>query len=165
MSTTRLTLSVQNFDWHILIHTDNSLIQSGCSKVYLIARSASDVEAAAIALNSLESPNKDPDAEAIPIVGDISKVNECERLAAEVAKTTKHVDILIPNAGATFIGQFDDYKEDDFANVMKVNVNSVFFTVQKWVMTLNAISYHLLIERSDLLLCCQLEEASTTLLE
>jgi NAD(P)-dependent dehydrogenase (short-subunit alcohol dehydrogenase family) len=132
----RPTPSVQYFGWHTLTHTANSLVQAGCSKVYLIARSASDVEAAAVALNSLESPNKDPDAEAIPIVGDISNVDECERLAAEVAKTTNHVDILITNAGATFIGQFDDYKEADFAEVMKVNVNSVFFTVQKWAIPL-----------------------------
>lgn len=89
--------------------------------------------AAAAALNNLAAPNKLPDARAVPIVADISKYAECERMAEEISKTTDHVDILVANAGATFIGKFEDYKEDDFANVMNVNVNSVFFSVQKYV--------------------------------
>lgn len=56
---------------------------------------------------------------------------DLERVAAEVSKTTDHIDVLLTNAGATFIGQLEDYKEEDFANVMNVNVNSVFFTIQK----------------------------------
>jgi NAD(P)-dependent dehydrogenase (short-subunit alcohol dehydrogenase family) len=99
--------------------------------VYLIARSESALADAAHALNNLKTPNKHPNAQAIPIVADISKPAECERAAAEVAKTTNHVNILIANAGATFIGKFDDYQEEDFGNVMNVNVNSVFFSVQK----------------------------------
>lgn len=85
------------------------------------------------ALNNLQGPNKHPNAQAIPIVADVSSAADLERAAAEVSKTTDHVDILLANAGATFIGQLEDYKEEDFANVMNVNVNSVFFTIQKSV--------------------------------
>jgi NAD(P)-dependent dehydrogenase (short-subunit alcohol dehydrogenase family) len=116
----------------------NSFIQSGCAKVYLIARTESDVKAAADALNNLSAPGKEPNAQAIPIVGDISKPGECERVAAEVAKTTDHVDILLANAGATYIAPFDDYNEDEFARVMHVNVNSVFFSIQKFTPLLAA---------------------------
>ncbi|KAM0561267.1 hypothetical protein ACHAPJ_003145 [Fusarium lateritium] len=111
----------------------SGLIQAGCSKVYLVARSAETLEDAARALNDLKTPNKHPEAVAIPIVGDVSSVQDLSRIAAEVAKTTDHVDILLANAGATFIGQLEDYTEADFANVMNVNVNSVFFTIQKYV--------------------------------
>ncbi|KAI8233502.1 hypothetical protein K4K54_010277 [Colletotrichum sp. SAR 10_86] len=52
-------------------------------------------------------------------------------MAAEISKTTDHVDILVANAGATFIGHMDDYKEDDFDRVMKMNVSSIFFSAQK----------------------------------
>ncbi|KAL3446330.1 gluconate 5-dehydrogenase [Aspergillus insuetus] len=114
------------------LHAASGFIQSGCAKVYLIARTESDVKAAADALNNLSAPGKEPNAQAIPIVGDISKAGECERVAAEVAKTTDHVDILLANAGATYIAQFDDYTEDEFARVMHVNVNSVFFSIQKF---------------------------------
>lgn len=106
-------------------------MQAGCAKVYLVARSQVQLEEAAAALNRLETPNKHPDAEAIPVVGDVSSAADLARVAAEVAKTTNHVDILLANAGATFIGKLEDYQEQDFANVMNVNVNSVFFSIQK----------------------------------
>ncbi|KAL3461886.1 gluconate 5-dehydrogenase [Aspergillus heterothallicus] len=120
------------------LHAASGFIQSGCSKVYLIARTESDVKVAAAALNNLDAPGKEQDAQAIPIVGDISKPGECERVAAEIAKTTDHVDILLANAGATYIAPFDEYTEDDFARVMNVNVNSVFFSIQKFTPLLAA---------------------------
>ncbi|KAI8310472.1 Rhamnolipids biosynthesis 3-oxoacyl-[acyl-carrier-protein] reductase [Colletotrichum sp. SAR11_59] len=52
-------------------------------------------------------------------------------MAAEISKTTGHVDISVANAGATFIGHMDEYKEDDFDRVMKMNVSSIFFSAQK----------------------------------
>ncbi|KAJ5379852.1 uncharacterized protein N7496_002280 [Penicillium cataractarum] len=110
----------------------SGFIQAGCSKVYLIARSESSLDEAATALNALKGPNIHPESRAIPIVGDVSSVTDLDRVVAEVSKTTDRVDILLANAGATFIGQLEDYKESDFANVMNVNVNSVFFTIQKF---------------------------------
>jgi NAD(P)-dependent dehydrogenase (short-subunit alcohol dehydrogenase family) len=99
--------------------------------VYLIARTAADVTAAAAALNALSTPNKHPEARAIPIVGDIARAAGCEAVAREIAQTTDHIDILLANAGATHIGPFDETSEADFARVMEVNVNSVFFSIQK----------------------------------
>ncbi|KIW22086.1 uncharacterized protein PV07_12503 [Cladophialophora immunda] len=107
------------------LQTASGFLQSGCSKVYLVARGAADLDAAAEALNSLSTPLKHGDAKAIPIVADIST-------------STDHVDVLVANAGATFIGRFDDYKEQDFANVMNVNVNSVFFSTQQLTSLLEA---------------------------
>lgn len=106
-------------------------IQAGCSKVYLLARSRDTLDEAVKALEDLKTPNKHPQTRAIPIVCDVSSADDLARAAAEVAKTTSHVNILLANAGATFIGQLEDYKQEDFANVMRVNVDSVFFTIQK----------------------------------
>lgn len=99
--------------------------------MYLVARSSDALAEAAVALNNLSSPNKYPGAQAIPIVADISNLDGCKQMAKEIAQTTTHVNILVANAGATFIGKLEAYQEEDFANVMNVNVNSVFFTIQQ----------------------------------
>lgn len=113
-------------------HGYGSFFQAGCRKVYIVARSSDALEEAAAALNTLSTPKKHPQAEAVPVVADISSTDGCRRMADEISKTTDHVDILVANAGATFIGKLEDYTEQDFATVMNVNVNSVFFSVQKY---------------------------------
>lgn len=108
-----------------------SLLQSGCSKVYISSRKAKACDEAAAELNAL--PNKRPGAQAIPIAADGSKAEELERLAAEVAKTTDHVDILFANAGATWGEAFERHPPSAFSKVMELNVNGVFYSVQKYV--------------------------------
>lgn len=54
---------------------------------------------------------------------------------AEVSKTTDHVDILFANAGATWGEKFDTHPEPAFQKVMDLNVKSVFYTVQKYVVS------------------------------
>jgi len=66
------------------------------------------------------------------VPADSSKISEIERLAAEVAKTTDHVDILFANAGASWGAPFETYPENAFSKVMDLNVKSVFYTVQKF---------------------------------
>jgi NAD(P)-dependent dehydrogenase (short-subunit alcohol dehydrogenase family) len=105
------------------------LLQAGCSKVYITARKAQGCEEAIEALNAL--PNKRPGALAISVPADISNLSEIERLAAEVQKTTDHVDILFANAGAAWNAPFDTFPEPAFQRVMDVNAKSVFFLVQK----------------------------------
>jgi NAD(P)-dependent dehydrogenase (short-subunit alcohol dehydrogenase family) len=105
-------------------------MQAGCSKVYITSRKAKACEEAVAALNAL--PNKRSGAVAISVPADSSKVSEIERLAAEVAKTTDHVDILFANAGATWGAPFETHPENAFSKVMDLNVKSVFYTVQKF---------------------------------
>lgn len=106
-----------------------SFLQAGCARVYIVARSEGPLNSAAKALNAL--PNKGPDAQAIAIVADISSQDGCTKMAVEISKTTDRVDIFVANAGATFIGDMDAHKEDDFDRVMKMNVSSIFFSAQK----------------------------------
>src|SRR5947199_7672015 len=61
----------------------HSMMQAGCSKIYITSRKAQACDDAVRALNAL--PNRHPGAQAIAIPADLAKVSEIERLAAEVA--------------------------------------------------------------------------------
>lgn len=90
------------------------------------------------ALNAL--PTKRPNAQAISVPADNSRMDELDRLVAEVSKTTDHVDILFANAGATWGEKFETHPEGAFSKVMDLNVKSVFYLVQKFapLLTKNA---------------------------
>jgi len=111
------------------LHAASGLLQAGCSKIYITSRKAQACTEAVEALNAL--PNKRPGAVAIAIPADFAKISEIERFAAEVAKTTDHIDILFANAGATWGAPFETHPDDAFSKVMDLNVKSVFYTVQK----------------------------------
>ncbi|ODM18766.1 hypothetical protein SI65_05383 [Aspergillus cristatus] len=112
------------------LHAASGLLQAGCSKVYITSRKASACEEAVAALNAL--PNKRPGAQAISVPADSSRMDELDRLVAEVNKTTDHVDILFANAGATWGEKFETHPEHAFSKVMDLNVKSVFYSVQKF---------------------------------
>ena len=109
----------------------HSLLQAGCSKVYITSRKKNACDEAVAALNAL--PNKRPGAKAISVPADSSKMEELDRLVAEIGKTTDHVDILFANAGATWGAKFDEFPESGFSKVMDLNVKSVFYSIQKYV--------------------------------
>jgi NAD(P)-dependent dehydrogenase (short-subunit alcohol dehydrogenase family) len=114
----------------------SSLLQAGCSKVYITSRKASACTEAVAALNAL--PNKPANSTAIAIPADLSKIDEIDRLAAEVGRTTGHVDILLANAGATWGERFETHPPQAFGKVLDLNVKSVFYTVQKFEPLLRA---------------------------
>ncbi|KAJ5738673.1 hypothetical protein N7493_001828 [Penicillium malachiteum] len=118
------------------LHAASGLLQAGCSKVYITSRKAQACDEAVAALNAL--PNKRPGAEAISVPADSAKMEELDRLAAEISKTTDHVDILFANAGATWGEKFDTHPESAFSKVMDLNVKSVFYTIQKLAPLLTA---------------------------
>ncbi|OJJ87670.1 oxidoreductase, short-chain dehydrogenase/reductase family [Aspergillus glaucus CBS 516.65] len=112
------------------LHAASGLLQAGCSKVYITSRKASACEEAVAVLNAL--PNKRPGTQAISVPADSSRMDELDRLVAEVKKTTDHVDILFANAGATWGEKFETHPEHAFSKVMDLNVKSVFYSVQKF---------------------------------
>ncbi|KAF7717182.1 Short-chain dehydrogenase/reductase (SDR) family protein [Penicillium ucsense] len=118
------------------LHAASGLLQAGCSKVYITSRKKDACDEAVAALNAL--PNKRPGAQAISVPADSSRVEEIERLAAEISKTTDHVDILFANAGATWGEKFDTHPDKMFSKVMDLNVKSVFYTIQKLAPLLQA---------------------------
>ncbi|KAJ5292028.1 hypothetical protein N7478_001279 [Penicillium angulare] len=118
------------------LHAASGLLQAGCAKVYITSRKQKACDEAVAALNAL--PNKRPGAIAISVPADSAKMDELDRLVAEIGKTTDHVDLLFANAGATWGEKFDTHPESAFSKVMDLNVKSIFYTIQKLTTLLTA---------------------------
>ncbi|CAI7633940.1 unnamed protein product [Penicillium pancosmium] len=104
------------------LHAASGLLQAGCAKVYITSRKENACDEAVAALNAL--PHKRPGAQAISVLANSSRVEELDRLAAEIRKATDHVDILFANAGASWGEKFDTHPEKMFSKVMDLNVKS-----------------------------------------
>jgi NAD(P)-dependent dehydrogenase (short-subunit alcohol dehydrogenase family) len=65
------------------------------------------------------------------VVGDVSRLEDLDRLYAVVKEKHGHIDILFANAGAGTIGPLAVATEAHFDQTFDVNVKGVFFTVQK----------------------------------
>lgn len=94
-------------------------VASGAT-VYVSSRRADACEATAAALG----PN------AIPLPHDVSTVEGCRALAADLAARQPHLDILVNNAGAAWGEPFENFPEKGWDKVMDLNVKSPFFLTQ-----------------------------------
>jgi NAD(P)-dependent dehydrogenase (short-subunit alcohol dehydrogenase family) len=65
------------------------------------------------------------------VVGDVSRLDDLDRLYAVVKKKHGHVDILFANAGAGPVAPLEAASEAHFDQTFDVNVKGLFFTVQK----------------------------------
>ena len=65
------------------------------------------------------------------VVGDVSRLDDLDRLYAVVKDKHGHIDILFANAGAGTIAPLAIATEDHFDQTFDVNVKGLFFTVQK----------------------------------
>jgi NAD(P)-dependent dehydrogenase (short-subunit alcohol dehydrogenase family) len=65
------------------------------------------------------------------VVGDVSRLDDLDRLYAVVKEKHGHLDILFANAGAGTIAPLEVATEAHFDQTFDVNVKGVFFTVQK----------------------------------
>src|SRR6187402_62849 len=65
------------------------------------------------------------------VVGDVSRLEDLDRLYAVVKEKHGHIDILFANAGAGTIAPLEIATEAHFDQTFDVNVKGLFFTVQK----------------------------------
>src|ERR1700743_2095789 len=65
------------------------------------------------------------------VVGDVSQLEDLDRLYAVVKEKNGHIDILFANAGAGTIAPLAAATEAHFDQTFDVNVKGLFFTVQK----------------------------------
>src|SRR5690242_5207234 len=65
------------------------------------------------------------------VVGDVSRLEDLDRLYAVVKEKHDHIDILFANAGAGTIAPLAVATEAHFDQTFDVNVKGMFFTVQK----------------------------------
>ena len=66
----------------------------------------------------------------IALPQDISTVDGCKALAAQLAEHTDSLDILVNNAGAAWGAAFEEFPESGWDKVMDLNVKSPFFLTQ-----------------------------------
>ena len=69
--------------------------------------------------------------EVITVVGDVSRLEDLDRLYAIVKEKYGHIDIIFANAGAGTIAPLEMATEAHFDQTFDVNVKGLFFTVQK----------------------------------
>lgn len=100
------------------------------AKVYISARKAEACEHLAKELSAFGT--------CIALPGDLSKMEEIDRVGAELAKRENKLDVLVNNAGASWGAPFDEFPEQGWDKVMDLNVKSAFFLTQRVVKLLEA---------------------------
>ena len=63
--------------------------------------------------------------------GDVTKIDDLDRLFAQIEREKGKLDILFANAGITTITPLDKLTEEDYDSVFDINVKGALFTVQK----------------------------------
>ena len=99
-------------------------LAAGAARVYISARKNPQVEEAVADFNN-RYPGK-----VIGIPMDISTVEGCRALAADIAAREGKLDILVNNAGAAWGVPFEEFPEEGWDKVMDLNVKSPFFLTQ-----------------------------------
>src|SRR4029077_15388659 len=99
-------------------------------EVYIIARKAEACDPLADELSK--------SGECISIPGDISRLDEIDRLGTEIESRERRLDILVNNAGASWGADFQSFPESGWDKVMDLNVKSVFFLTQRLIKLLEA---------------------------
>jgi len=69
--------------------------------------------------------------QALGIQGDVAKLEDLERMFAQIKVQFEHVDVLFANAGIAPFAPVEKVTEEHFDALFNVNVRGLFFTVQK----------------------------------
>jgi 3-oxoacyl-[acyl-carrier protein] reductase len=96
------------------------------------------LQGASIILNDIEQSLADEGAEkirrekgvCIPMPGDASHVSFIQSMVDVAVEQFGKLDIAIANAGITLFGDFFEYAQEDFRQVMNVNLGGSFFLAQ-----------------------------------
>ena len=97
------------------------LVENGV-RTYISSRSIEACE------NAVAELSPHGDCTALPT--DLSKSEEVDRLAGEVAAREEKLDILVNNAGTAWGAPFGKFPESDWDKVMDLNAKSPFFLTQ-----------------------------------
>jgi meso-butanediol dehydrogenase/(S,S)-butanediol dehydrogenase/diacetyl reductase len=63
---------------------------------------------------------------AIPILADVTRFADCERMAAQTTSQLGGIDILVNNAGIIAVGMVENFGEEQWDRVMAVNAKGPF---------------------------------------
>lgn len=104
-------------------------VQAG-AKVYVASRKAAACEETAAELSQY--------GEVIPLPADLSRADECLRLAGEIAAREGALHILVNNAGANWGAPLEEYPDEAWPRCFDLNVRGVFNLTRDLVPTLRA---------------------------
>jgi NAD(P)-dependent dehydrogenase (short-subunit alcohol dehydrogenase family) len=95
-------------------------LAAGAKRIYISARKVDQVEAAVARFGD----------KVVGIPMDISTVEGCRALTAEISAREEKLDILVNNAGAAWGEAYESFPESGWDRVMDLNVKSLFFLTQ-----------------------------------
>jgi NAD(P)-dependent dehydrogenase (short-subunit alcohol dehydrogenase family) len=65
------------------------------------------------------------------VQGDVSNLNDLDRLYEKVNEVYGYIDILFVNAGVNRLGKIEEITENFFDEIINTNLKGAFFTIQK----------------------------------
>jgi NAD(P)-dependent dehydrogenase (short-subunit alcohol dehydrogenase family) len=74
----------------------------------------------------------------VPLVADITSIDEIRRALDEVAESLGIAEVLVNNAGALSLGPFEDISESEWDRIFDVNLKAPFFLTQEFARRLVA---------------------------
>ncbi len=105
------------------------LVANG-ARVYVSSRKAAVCDQIAAELSR--------EGDCISLPADLSRLDEIDRVAAELKTREPKLHVLINNAGATWGESFDAFSEKGWDRVLDLNVKSLFFLTQRLLGLLEA---------------------------
>ena len=103
---------------------------AGAKRIYITARSAEVCESAAAELSE--------HGDCIALPGDISTMEEIQRLADTLMERETSIDVLVNNAGVGWLQDLESFPEKGWDKVMNLNVKTPFFLTQALLSLLRA---------------------------
>lgn len=71
--------------------------------------------------------NNTTDGRAISVIGDVGDIEDVDRIFKEISIHTNHLDVIVNNAGISYIGLFDLMTDKEWDNIVASNLSSVFY--------------------------------------
>ncbi|MES9558848.1 MULTISPECIES: SDR family oxidoreductase [unclassified Streptomyces] len=90
---------------------------------------------------------------AVGIRSDVSRLDDLDRLFAEIAERGGRLDIVVANAGVGDFGPLGTITEDEYDRATSINLKGTVFTVQKALPLLSAGASVILLSSSAALRC------------
>jgi NAD(P)-dependent dehydrogenase (short-subunit alcohol dehydrogenase family) len=95
-------------------------LAAGCERIYISARKVDQIEATVAEFGD----------KVIGIACDLSSVEGCTSLAAQIAEREEKIDIVVNNAGAAWGADFGTVTDAQWDRVFDLNVKGLFFLTQ-----------------------------------